>query len=406
MVIAGPDAHGVSLAAARARILSQQGENVEIYARFPDTLPRNAAQTFARLAQEYEAVNGTEVLDIPVNVEQPHAFIEALAKLPAPVVLYDHHETSVPFAQEMVRRGVTPVIVGDGVQLLTALEIPKDNDAFRLGLVGVVADRDRSVLRVVPREQVERELLPLANTMDIVVRNPRLVGAEDQAGVAKRLAEDPGLLERLSQQVDWPPARIAQEVRVLEEGEYALLADFTSLDPARTSMWVPKTMEQLAINHGKDYVIAVVPGWDARNRRVVGYDVRVIKYWLSDAPATAEELLRDVIQRMAPQGRVVGHADYVSVRFNTVEEARRVAEEVYKRAEATQPWASHFISDKYVAAAIRHDYRQMVSMYREIVETLRGIREALERGAAAKEEQVRLLRRAVAQGERDVVLRD
>jgi len=392
IVIAGPDAHGVATLAARLRILRQRGENVLGYAKFPDTTPRAAAETFAKIAEQYESVRGTEVIDIPVNVQAPAAFIEALAKLPQPVRYYDHHETSVPHVEAMIQRGITPIITADAVQMAVALELFSEDTAKELAIVGIVADRDPAIAKVVPREELERRYMPLANKLDILVRQPGLVNASDQAELARMLSEyGVSMLEQVN--VEYPPERIAGQVHVERVGDIALLVDFSRLDPATTSMWVPKTMEQLAMRARKHFIVAVVPGYNPRTKSVEGYDVRVIKYWLSDYPATAEEIVRDIIARMAPQGRVVGHENYVSVRFNDYSEAMRVAVEVFRRIEGRLPSAAHLVSDQVVAEAIRRDYSKLY-------ELLERIARALEKGAEAKEEQVSLLRELYQRDER------
>ena len=392
IVIAGPDAHGVATLAARLIVLHARGEEPQPVAKFPDTTPRAAAETFARIAEQYEAVRGTEVLDIPVNAQAPAAFIEALAKLPSPVRFYDHHETSIPFVEQMQEKGIVPIITADAVQMAVALQLNSNDKAWELAKIGIVADRDPAILKVEDRLRVESHLLPLANRLDVLVRNPKLVNAEDQAGLARMLAEyGPALLEQSN--VEYPPERLVYDVKVDEVGDVAVLADFTGLDPARTSMWVPKTMEQLALRHYKDIVIAVVPGFNPRTKTVEGYDVRVIKYWLSEYPLSAEQLARDVIERMAPQGRVVGHENYVSIRFSTVDEAKRIAREIYRRAEGRVSSAAHLVNDELVAMSVRRDYEK-------ILDLLERIAKALEKGAAAKEEQVGLLRELYERDER------
>lgn len=374
IVIAGPDAHGVATLAARLIVLRARGEEPLPVARFPDTTPRAAAETFAKIAEQYEAVRGTEVIDIPVNVQAPAAYIEALARLPQPVRYYDHHETTLPHIESMIERGVTPVVTSDAVAMAVALGLSKCNRAWELAKIGIVADRDPAILRVEKRLFVENKLLPLANKLDVLVRNPRLVNAEDQAELARMLAEyGPAMLEQTN--VEYPPERLVYDVKIDEAGDAAVLADFTVLDPARTSMWVPKTMEQLALRHGSDIVVAVVPGWNPRTKTIEGYDVRVIRYWLSRYPLSAEQLARDVIEHMAPRGRVVGHENYVSIRLSSIEEARRVAQEIYRRAEGKVSSVAYLINDELVAMAVRRDYEKIINMLEEVRSAIRGCTE-------------------------------
>ena len=219
-----------------------------------------------------------------------------------------------------------------------------------------------------------------------MVRQPSLVSAATPGDVAKMLAiNGTAMLQYAS--IEYPPERLARDVssRITDEGSIALLLDWSD-QPSQYGQWVPKTLEQLLLLRRKYVVVAIVPGYNPRTKTVEGYDVRVLRYWLapSDIPVP-EDVVKDLIAQKAITGSVVGHADYISIRFSTLEEARNVARTIFRTIEGSEATVVHLISDRYVAEAVRRDYKEIIAL-------LRRIAEALERGAEAKEQQVELLR--------------
>lgn len=396
MILAHFDAHGVTFSAARYRVLRQRGEDVEILSKFPETGPRGLSDGSLKTLVDNAniAPQRIEIIDIPIDVRNPDASIRTLADLAmiAPIYYYDHHETDVPFIPRLHRHGIFASVFGDNVQMAAALEILSDNAARELVIIGMVADRDRSVLKLVPRAEVEQRYLPLANRLDVLVRSPRMVGAMTQGDVAKLLA-DRGI-DAIPTNIEYPPEQLAKDLlehgKVVDEGSISILVDWSD-QSFQQSMWTPKTLEQILLARGKYLAIAVTPGFNPRTRNIEGYDVRILRYWLaSDEIPVPEEVAKELIQQKAIAGNVVGHADYVSIRFASVDEARRAAEIIYRRVEGMQPTTAHLINERIVAEALKRDFllilnelkeihKTMMEMYREYLELKRRQVELLER---------------------------
>jgi len=154
-IIAHFDGHGVTTAASRARTLGVPPERV--YSKFPTTGPEqlpNYIDTFFPTLTQYDV----EIIDIPINLRNPRQFIDAINRLATntSVTLYDHHKTDYQFASQLNCR---VVIFGSGIEMA---EVLSDERNRMLAYVGVVSDRDNSILARVSRSEIERELLPLA----------------------------------------------------------------------------------------------------------------------------------------------------------------------------------------------------------------------------------------------------
>ena len=392
IIVAHFDSHGVATAAARARLLRQQGQRVRVYSRFPATGPTPQFPQFVDELRSQVEAKVAEVIDIPVNVKSPDLHIDAEARLPATQIFhYDHHETSIPFAQRLAARGIIPVIVANAVQMAAALGLLGGDATVRdLALIGITADRDPSILSVVDRATVEQRYVPLANKLDILVRQPNLVNANDQGSLAEMLAEyGVAMLEQAN--VQYPPYTEASKAAIIAEGDIAVLYDAEQIAP----MWQPKTAEVILQRTGKHYAVFVAPAQDPRTRQQIGWDVRVLQYWLSELKPEPETIVRDIIARYAAQGNVVGHGRYVSVRLEGVskEQAIELAREIYRRIEGRLPTTAHLVNDNVVAEAVRRDYQKLYQL-------LERIARALERGSEAKERQVQLLEQLYERDER------
>ena len=395
LIMAHFDAHGVASAAARYMVHSEAGRRVEVYSKFPETGPVAFPDAVENVLKNYEP-RIVEVIDIPVNVRAPAQFIEALRRITsiAKVVVFDHHETDKPFIPSLIEAGIFTATADTATAMLSMLLAGSNNqEAFKIGVVGVVADRDASIISIVSREKIERYYLPLANKLDVIVRSPRIVGLETQGDVAKWLASSGvAVLERVN--VEYPPETIARELsnRIVEAGDVAILVDMSEIDQ-RLSQWIPKTLEQMLLNTRRHIAIAVAPGINPRTKSIEGYDVRMLRYWLSDVKIILENIAREEIQRAAAQGNVVGHGDYISIRMPTKEEAMNLARAIYQRVEGLRPAAAHLVNDQLVAEAVRRDYQKLYQL-------LERIAAALEKGAEEKAKQVRLLEQLYERDER------
>jgi len=395
LIVSHFDAHGVSFAAARMRVLMQRNEVVEIVSKFPETGPQGLSSGQIRQLIADIAPRRIEIIDIPIDVRNPDAAIRTLAELAmiAPVYFYDHHETDVPFTPRLYQHGVYASVFQNNVALATALELLTDQLAKEMAIIGMVADRDPSVLKLVSKELVEQHYLPTANRLDVIVRQPQLVGCTTPGEFAMRWARGEIIATVFSSE-QYPPEEIARELmtRIVEEGQVAILVDWSD-QQTQHSQWTPKTLEQLLLLRRKYIAVAVVPGYNPRTRNIEGYDVRVLKYWLAGDVPTPEEVVKDLIAQRAIQGNVVGHADYVSLRYSTLNEARNAARTIFRRIEGQQSSVARLVSDNFVAEAVRRDYQN-------IMQLLERIAKALEKGAEAKEQQVRILEELYKRDER------
>jgi len=311
------DGHGVSTTAARARSLGIPAERV--YSKFPVTgpeqLPDYIDEHFSTLAQ-----HDVEIIDIPVNLKDPRTFVDAVNRLAAstPAVLYDHHATSRQFVAQMLAR---VVIFGSGVEMAEALV---DRENLMLAFVGVVSDRDSSILSRIPRDEVEGELLPLANKLDIIVRQDAEKAVRDLASTADPIAYIRGV------SAGYPPEALARQVEVRRKGANTVLVDMTRMPAQQVAGWGWKVMELVALQHGADYVVAVAEGFDRQASQHVP-TVMVIKYWLSERPSP-RPILAPVLGRVA-----IGHDNAFSVHAADAYDARSLAERVFDELEPAPP---------------------------------------------------------------------
>ena len=392
LIISHFDSHGVSYAASRARVLSNKGETVEIVAKFPETGPQGFSSGQVKQLLDPWAPQRIEIIDIPVDVRNPDAAVKTLTDLAtmAPIYYYDHHETDVPFLPRLHQAGVYASVFGDNVAMAAALELLTDDHTRELAIVGAVADRDSSVLKLVPRDEVENKYLQLANKLDVIVRQPQLENLATPGDVAKRLASA-GTSFLADSPVSYPPETLARELesKIVESEGIAVLVDWRDMEP-QASMWVPKTLEQLLIHTRKSIAVAITPAFNPRTKVQEGYDIKVLKYWLaSDAP-TPEDIARELITTKALEGNVVGHSDYISIRFTNIVDALNAARTLYKAIEGTEPRTIHLVNDRLVAQAVRRDFsailerlerilQQQAEMYKQYLELKRKQVELLER---------------------------
>ncbi len=378
IVVAHFDAHGVATGAVLAAAL-----NGQVIARFPDTGPQRFAQ-FAKTIDVYNAY--VHIVDIPINVSAPKEHLEALEALATQaekVVLWDHHETDLKYIHEF--RRVELRYFSSAIDMALAIaQYHEDPRYHELLYVGVVADRDAGILRVVDRETVERQLMPMANILDIMVR-------QDAQAIANTLIEQGvDVLRTALAQHEYPPQRLAQQLRHARRGARAvLLQPVDTVEWREMESWLPKTLEQYLLATGLDYAIVPSRQIDRRTNEPF-WAVRVLKYWLSSQPPPAH-VLRGLEELRGRQ--IVGHEDYITIRAVDEKDAVELAQRVYDALEYPVSQTAHLISERYVAQAIQADYNK-------IIRFLERIAKALEEGAEAKKEQVDLLRRLYQQDER------
>jgi hypothetical protein len=368
------DGHGVATTAARARSIGVDASRV--YAKFPTTGPEqlpNYIDTYFPTLINHDV----EIIDIPVNLRDPRTFINAINRLAqnTSVTIFDHHKTDYQFATQILAR---MIVFGSGVEMAETLS----NDANRtLAYVGVVADRDPSILSRLAREEVERELLPLANRLDVLVR-------QDAEVVLKALVAELDPIAYLrNASVQYPPEQLSRQVQVIRRGLNTILVDLTQL-PQQASGWSWKVMEQVALIHNADYVVAVAESFDRQTNTYVP-TVMVIKYWLSQRPSPRPQVSQPLYGRTT-----IGHDDAFSVRALDRNDALQLAQRVFEELELVSPRTAHLINESRVAEAVRADFNTILQRLTQILELqTKMYSEYLE----LKKQQVELLRQATSQ---------
>jgi hypothetical protein len=338
----------VATAAARARTLQVPAEKT--YAKYPVTGPEqlpNYIDTFFPTLIQHDV----EIIDIPVNIRDPKTFINTINRLASNtiVTLFDHHKTDYQFVAQILAR---VVIFGTGVEMAEALS----NDVNGpLAYVGVVADRDPSILSRISREEIEEKILPLANRLDVLVR-------QDAEAVLKTLvSESDPILYISNANVQYPPESLARQVSVVRRGINTVMADLTAIPAQQISAWSWKTMEQVALLYNADYVVATAISFDRQTGTYVP-TVMVIRYWLSNRPSPRPQL-QPILGRTT-----VGHDDAFSIRALDKSDATQLAQRIFEELELLTPRTAHLINESRVAEAIRADYGAILQRLSQILE--------------------------------------
>jgi hypothetical protein len=256
-----------------------------------------------------------------------------------------------------------------------------------LAYIGVVSDRDSSILMRMSREEVERELLPLSNRLDVLVR-------QDAETTLRNLVDSPNPIDYLrGVAVEYPPETLARHVVVVRRGLNTVLIDLTQLPTQQVSGWSWKVMEQIAmIYHNADYVVAVSLAFDRQTNQYVPV-VQVIKYWLSQRPSPRPQLV-PVLGRTT-----TGHDDAFSVRALDLNDARQLADRIFNELELLTPRTVHLVNESRVAEAIRADFSVIMQRLTQILELQSKMyQEYLE----LKRRQVQLLEQATQQQQQRV----
>jgi len=384
------DSHGVATGAARARTLGVSADRV--YSKYPITGPEqlpNYIDTYFPTLTQYDI----EIIDIPVNLRDPRTFINAVNRLASntSVAIFDHHKTDVQFVTQLLARFV---IFGNAVEMADALS----NEHNRvLAYIGVVSDRDPSILMRMSREEVERELLPLANRLDVLVR-------QDAETVLKSLVSDLDPVAYIrNANVTYPPEQLSRQVQVIRRGLNTVLIDLTQLPTQQVSGWSWKVMEQVALQYNADYVVAVSQALDRQTNTVV-LVVQVIRYWLSSRPSPRPQVSQPLYGRTT-----IGHDDAFSVRALDASDARALSQRIFEELELLTPRTVHLVNESRVAEALRHDFNVILQRLTQIAERIeRAISiqaEMYKEYLELKRRQVQLLEQATSQQQQQRTVR-
>jgi hypothetical protein len=215
-----------------------------------------------------------------------------------------------------------------------------------------------------------------SNRLDVLVR-------QDAEATVKALvsAVDPVEYVR-SSNVQYPPEQLSRQVNVVKRGLNTVLVDLTTVPAQQISAWSWKTMEQVAVNTGADYIVAIAESFDRQTNSYVP-TVLVIKYWLSSRPSPRTQL-QPVLGRTT-----IGHDDAFSIRALDASDARSLANRIFDELELLTPRTTHLVNETRVAEAIRADFSTILSKLTQILETQNKMyQEYLE----LKRQQVELLK--------------
>jgi hypothetical protein len=370
-VIAHFDGHGVSTAAARARSMRIPPERV--YSKYPTTSPEqlpNYIDTYFPTLSQHDV----EIIDIPVNLKNPAQYIDAINRLAmnTPVTMYDHHATDKQYLNNIIAR---VIYFSDAVAMAESLS---NSENLELAMVGVVADRDPSINRVLSQHEVECCYLPLANRLDVIVRR------DAEAAVKTLISTADPIHYIASIDAQYPPESLARQATIIRKGTYAVLVDLTKLPREQITQWSWKTLEQLAIVARVDYVVAIAESFDRQTNQYVP-TVQVIKYWLSNMPSPKKPT-ETVLGRTT-----IGHDDAFSVRAVDINDARSVAETIFNNLEnVPASKMTRLINESSVAESLRSDFNTILSLLTRILQQQSEMyREYLD----LKKKQVELLER-------------
>lgn len=367
LVIGHYDAHGVASSVARAKAVN----TTRIIAKYPDTSPERLPDLidtfFPSLIQ-----HSIDIIDIPVDIKNPTRYVNAIKRLAdnTSVTIFDHHESDIRFAGSLPGR---VLLFSNATAMAEAIAQGAPEEYVLLAYIGVVADRDASILRRFSKIEVERVLLPMANKLDVLVRQ------DTEKTTEELLNQGIEYLRRVD--VVYPPESLVASVKVVKKGYNTILVETNA---QQLQQWSWKTLEQIALQQQADYVVAITSLYDrATNTYVPG--LQIIKYWLSQRP---EPL--DVVKSVVSGRQVIGHPDAFSVRVLDVDDARRIADQVFEALDSTESRVSHLIEESSVANAVRADYNEILNRLTQILSSMEKMySEYLE----LKRKQVELLER-------------
>jgi len=401
MVIHDTDVHGVTCGINALYALTRSGIDAEVYSHF-STNPQEPATTPQAVASVIENLGSVDIimLDIPVDVRNPKRYVDALvghAQFKGRVLWADHHGHS-QWVDILNRSGVVAIVVGSSYEL--SMLVPRmygkvDSFTEKWALVGAVADFDETVAH-----RVSQTLeIDVAEYLDQAMKFQRErladalgIGTEYRQHLATR--GNVGALSYAIAQRGIEPEQVISAAKTLvspiQLPPYQVVGDvvYTTELPPQGLAW--KVAWKLCAVTGAK--AAVVPTYNPRTNQ---YAVIVAKNWRT--PEVADVIEQYVNSKFVGR-QIVGHHGARSISMMSLEEARSVIPQIARElndaiaSKIYTPQTVRLISESYVARALREDFRRLDQQHSEILELLRRIAEALERGAAAKEQQVQLLK--------------
>jgi hypothetical protein len=370
VVVGHFDTHGVCASALAAKAFGA----VEVYCNYPQTSPENLIATLQNLYSAAPSRLRIIIVDIPVNLKDPFAFIQGLENLATrhDIIFVDHHETSLPYISQF--RNVKAVFVGvSALQMDLALAnmIPNVGDVDRmLAIVGAIGDRDPEVIT---RQMWSRELQEIADGFDVLVRE-----RDGALNTARALLANP------IEVINNARTRAAQIPAAQLETRIGPVAVATGELPVG---WGPKALEKLAFNAGAWYAVGV--GVDERSKQPL---VRAIIRWDVAARMPNLPMPGAVARQLWSTRNIIGHPAAPSIAAVTLEEAREMARTLARALAETAtksaaPATVSLISESKVGEVL--------------VEILQGLEQILDSQnkmyqeyLELKRQQIELLRRA------------
>ncbi|MEM3943844.1 MAG: hypothetical protein QXJ59_07140 [Thermofilaceae archaeon] len=369
VVVGHFDVHGVAATALAAKAFGA----AEVYANYPQTSPENLVSTLQNLYAASPSSLRIIIVDVPVDLKNPMAFIRGLEDLATrhEVIFIDHHESSIQFLPQFNR--VKPIFLGPSAltlneYLLSRIPSPSEHDRT-LAVVGAVGDRDPEIVK---RGLLTPELQELADGLDVLVREK-----DGALRVARDLLSMPAaILERARARArEIPAAQLGRKI-----GPVAIAAGVLP------EQWGPKSLEKMAFASGAWYAAGV--SYVSRQNQWV---VRAIIRW--DIAARMPQLPTPgaVAKELWPTRNIIGHPAAPSVATVSEDEARMVVEQWAKaiadRATfAASPRVTTLISETSVGEMLVEILQrlerlaeQQTKMYEEYLELKRRQVELLER---------------------------
>jgi hypothetical protein len=370
VVIGHFDVHGVTAAYLAAKAFGA----TEVFANYPATSPETVVPTLQNLYAAAPTSLRLILVDIPVDLKNPAAFVRGLEDLALrhEIVLIDHHESSVQFLQMFQR--VKPIFLGPSALTLNNYLLGQIRGATDLdrtiALIGAVGDRDPEIVK---QGLFTSELQTLADGMDVIVRE-----RDGALRAVRTLLQSPAMLldEARTKAGQIPSASLGQRI-----GSTVVAA------AALPAQWGPKALERMAFQIGAWYAI----GWsfDERSRQWV---VRAIIRWDVGARIPNLPLPGVVARRLWTARNIIGHPAAPSVAATSETEAqemalawaRALADAVTKSAA---PAVATLISESRVGEAL-------VEVLQRLEQILEEQRRLYNEYLDLKRRQVQLLERA------------
>jgi len=395
-VIHDTDIHGATcgINAIYALVQSKYAPSqITVYSHF-STTPSEPTTTPSGLVQVLQSLGRTDliVLDIPVDIRNPRAYVEALithAQYRGKVFWADHHGHS-EWVSALNKCGVTAVVVGSSYDLSMLFPRMYDVvDSFVEGwsIIGAIADFDPTIAPKVPTD-LEEDVCDILDQTWKVKREQlmRLLGISSapHLGNIGQITWDIALRRIEPEKVIEAAKQLSQPLQLPQYGTIGDVVYTTQLPPPGLA-W--KTAWKLCLVTGCK--AAVVPAF---NPRLNQYTVIIARYW-----RTSEEIaqvIENYVQRRFAGRQIVGHPGARSVALFSQNElqmipeiARELAEELERQVYT--PRTVRLINERVVAEALHKDFtellraikellRQQTEMYREYLDLKRRQVELLE----------------------------